>query len=67
MYALYWELGHVNAFTRRYERVEHWYNTIAEQGDAMALAFGTEVQIILDGGEGFIGPRANASYQRGAL
>jgi hypothetical protein len=38
LYNLFWELGHRNIFTRRFERVEVWvpalYNTRAQQIDA---------------------------------
>lgn len=34
-----WEFGAFNAFTRKYERVEHWRLTLEEQGRAMAQAF----------------------------
>ena len=40
-YALFWELGHMNTFTRRYERVEHWRHALEESGDSMARTFGT--------------------------
>jgi hypothetical protein len=38
-YAMFWELGHMNRFTRKYERVEHWRNAMDESGEAMARAF----------------------------
>lgn len=34
-----WEFGAYNAFTRRFERVEHWRTTMEEQGPAMTQAF----------------------------
>jgi hypothetical protein len=34
-----WEFGHHNRFTRRFERVEHFRNAIADAGDQMARAF----------------------------
>ena len=39
-YAGYWEFGHMNVFTRKYERVEHWRLAFEEVQDAMAAAFG---------------------------
>jgi len=51
MYALYWEMGHQNVFTRRYERVEHWRETAEEEGDAMAAAFGAVVATRLEAGQ----------------
>lgn len=30
LYNLYWELGHVNLFTRRYQRVEKWRPTLLD-------------------------------------
>lgn len=39
-YALFWELGFMSIFTRRYERVEHWRHALEESGDAMARTFG---------------------------
>ncbi len=39
MYALYWEMGHMNLFTRRYERVEHWRMAMLETGPAQFAAF----------------------------
>ena len=31
LYMLFWELGHMNLFTRRFERVEKWRPTLVEQ------------------------------------
>jgi len=39
MYALYWELGHQNLFTRKFERVEVWMPTFLSTADRQALAF----------------------------
>ncbi len=39
MYALYWEAGHQNLFTRRFERVEHWREALMETGPAQFAAF----------------------------
>lgn len=51
MYTLYWELGHWNLFTRRYERVEHWQRAIDENAPAMAEAFGGRVSVVLETGQ----------------
>ena len=37
--ALYWELGHINAFTRKYERVQIWVPTGAAEMQAMQTTF----------------------------
>jgi hypothetical protein len=37
--ALYWELGHMNTFTRKYERVEIWVPTGAREVQAMRDTF----------------------------
>jgi len=38
-YALYWEVGHNNIFTRRYERVEVWRPAMVDTRDEQAAAF----------------------------
>jgi hypothetical protein len=38
-YALYWEMGHVNAFTRKYEREERWYPTLIRKDEDIAAAY----------------------------
>lgn len=37
--ALYWELGHPNVFTRKFERVEIWRPTAIAQTPAMRAAY----------------------------
>ena len=37
--ALYWELGHHNVFTRKYERRELWKPTAIAQAEAMRATF----------------------------
>lgn len=37
--ALYWELGHRNTFTRKYERVQLWVPTATDNVDAMRATF----------------------------
>lgn len=39
MYALYWELGHVNMYTRRFERVEIWYPALRDTAEAQRQAY----------------------------
>lgn len=47
-YPLFWELGHFNIFTRKYERVPVWQDTIEQQAGPMAAAFGGEVKVRLE-------------------
>lgn len=49
MLTLYWEMGHMNLFTRKYERVEHWRSTMEEQGPAMNAAFAGAYKSIMGG------------------
>jgi hypothetical protein len=42
-YALYWELGHNNAWTRRYERKEVWKPAMLATVDKTRRAFGRAV------------------------
>ena len=42
-YTLYWEMGHFNIFTRRYERVEHWRMELTLGEPEMQAAFSTAV------------------------
>ena len=37
--ALYWELGHRNTFTRKYERVQLWVPTATNNVDAMRATY----------------------------
>src|SRR6478609_2030723 len=39
MYAVYWEFGHVNVFTRKYEREERWGPTLARKQDDIIRAY----------------------------
>lgn len=41
-YALFWEVGHHNTFTRQYERVEKWMPALLESRIAMQRAFEQE-------------------------
>jgi hypothetical protein len=38
-YTLYWELGHFNLYTKKFERVEHWRFALDESQSAMQAAF----------------------------
>lgn len=35
----WWEMGHMNHFTRKYERVEHWREALTESRTAMEEAY----------------------------
>ena len=48
-YTLFWEMGHFNLFTGKYERVEHWRETLEEQQDAMRAAFTVAYTGVLEG------------------
>lgn len=37
---LWWELGHLNLFTKRHERVEHWRYVLETFGDELSSAYG---------------------------
>ncbi len=50
MYALYWEMGHQNRFTRRFERVEHWRLAMLETAPAQFAAFGRVFSRAFQGG-----------------
>jgi hypothetical protein len=39
MYALFWELGHHNIFTRKYERVEIWQPAAVSSADDASKAY----------------------------
>lgn len=46
--ALYWELGHHNILTRKFERVEYWRDTLVEKRDEMAAMFAAEMHTRLE-------------------
>lgn len=46
--AMYWELGHFNIFTRKYERVEYWRETLGLMGAAMAAVMGSTMSAVLE-------------------
>lgn len=39
MYAVYWEYGHYNIFTRRYERQERWLPTLVRTREDVIKAY----------------------------
>lgn len=59
-YALYWELGHQNLFTRRFERVEIWMPALLSTRAQQLAAFQRVFQRIMNegGGGGGFGQRA---------
>jgi len=48
-YNLFWELGHYNLFTRRFERVRVWEPAAWAQEAAIKLAFAAQVERALAG------------------
>lgn len=38
-YALYWEVGHDNLYSRRFERVEVWYPAMTSNREQIAAAY----------------------------
>lgn len=48
--ALYWELGHHNVFTKRYERVEYWRETLGLLAPEMARLAGGTMSTIIETG-----------------
>ena len=49
LYALFWELGHFNLFTRKFERVERWRPTLVEQRLAIAERFAAVYRAVMTG------------------
>ena len=47
-YNLYWELGHKNIFTRRYERVRVWMPAFERKRFAMRAAFNAQLVTALE-------------------
>jgi len=45
--ALYWELGHQNVFTRKYERVELWVPTVLAERAKIQEVFATIVARVM--------------------
>lgn len=48
-YALYWELGHVNPWTRKYERQEVWAPALRDHADRMRAAYARVMRSALAG------------------
>lgn len=48
LYALFWELGHFNLFTGKYERVEVWRPALAESRARMARTFAAVYKRMMD-------------------
>ena len=46
-YALFWELGHQNAWTRKYERKEVWYPALRDNAERMHDAYARTVRRFL--------------------
>lgn len=47
MYALYWEMGHMNVFTHKYEREQYWAETVGLNAAKMNAAMGDEMNVVL--------------------
>lgn len=45
-YALYWEVGHHNIFTRKYERVEKWVPTMTDHRERYVQIVADEIAAI---------------------
>ena len=45
-YALPWELGHMNLFTRKYERVEKWVPTMIENREKYVGIVAAEIKAV---------------------
>jgi len=58
MYALFWEIGHVNLFTRKFERVEIWMPALLSTRAEQLAAFQRAYQRALGGGAGGFSSRA---------
>jgi hypothetical protein len=50
LYALFWELGHMNTFTRRYERVEKWRPAAIDSRAQAIEAFYRVYKRVMEGG-----------------
>ena len=58
MYALYWELGHRNLFTRKFERQERWVPAFFGSRAEQLAAYQRAYLRIMGGGAGGFGSRA---------
>lgn len=50
LYALFWEIGHINLFTKRYERVEKWRPTLVEQRVHIAQKYSDVYRALMGSG-----------------
>lgn len=50
-YALYWELGHLNLFTKKFERKEVWVPALYRTAPAQAAAFARVFERVMAAGE----------------
>lgn len=49
-YALWWEIGHVNLFLKRFVRVEHWRLAMIDSRNEQAAAFARAFTRVMGGG-----------------
>lgn len=49
LYALYWELGHHNIFTRKFERQERWVPTLLDTAPEQQAAFVQAAGAVMEG------------------
>lgn len=47
LYALYWEMGHHNTFTRKFERVEIWVPALLSTGPEQQRVFFAQMESVL--------------------
>jgi hypothetical protein len=58
MYALFWEVGHHNLFTRRFERKEVWMPALLSTRAEQLAAYQRVYARFMGGGTGGFGQRA---------
>lgn len=56
LYALYWEVGHQNLFTRHFERVEKWRPTLVDHRDAIRGEFARVFALVMRAGQNATAP-----------
>jgi hypothetical protein len=49
MYALFWELGHINLFTRKFERVEVWMPALLSTREQIQAAYARAFRTTFEG------------------
>lgn len=47
-YALYWEMGHHNLFTRQFERVEIWRPTMEQEADTVGQIVDETIRSVMN-------------------